>query len=244
MIDFIPFIKKFLNKKDRTLDEQIDDIMTAVGGSSEGAILASAIGSWVLPGNTPQTWTAPYDGIYRFVLVGMGAHDPSIAGSAIVLLLKVKEGVLINVEFLLDTVLKYKDSIVASARKGDNISTGHTSYVNEGSVDNINIKIIDKSIYENSAKSGSVPLIIPEFIPNTIPQGIVINQSAENVTINPGYTGILNFSKAGKYSNEGPNNKYYYAASIGYGAAGYMIPSKQYIDANPGCCIITLLKKE
>lgn len=244
MIDFIPFIKKFLNKKDRTLDEQIDDIMTAVGGSSEGAILASAIGSWVLPSsNTAQTWTAPYDGVYRFVLVGNGGSEA--AGSVVIIILRCVKGAVL--QFLkqtskTDVILKYSDRTCVEVRGG---GSSTESKIYENVLDNNELKIIGQGIYENFQNAGDVPLIIPEFRPLAMPQ-VFIPTAIEINNIYVAHRGLLDYaSSTGVYNTR---NRVFIIPSIGYGAAGYSVPDSSAgatsTPANPGCCIITLLKKE
>lgn len=251
MVDLIPFIKKFLNTKSRPLDEQIDDVLDAVGGSSEGALTAQAIGSWVVASS--QNWTVPFDGVYRLVSVGAGASgDKSVvqakSGGTVVCILRcVKNNVLnINAGSLQDTtiLMDEKTAIRAAAgSSGDDVG----GIISQNVIESSGNQLLSSAIYDKGW--GDVTCFIPELCShNEVSDAYYKAVGFANLIVHSG-KGFLGYIGNSAYdATESRTN--YITAPVGYGAGGAYVNRTStssdgiFTYGNPGCCIITLLKKE
>lgn len=251
MIDLIPFIKKFLNTKSRPLDAQIDDVLDAVGGSSEGALTAQAIGSWVI--TSSQNWTVPFDGVYRLVSVGAGANGAAgtaqaKSGGTVVCILRCTKD-----NTLMISAGKNKDTTVFMNSTTAIIASAGSSIGDEGGIISQSVieasgnQLLSSAIYDKG--NGDVTCFIPELCNhNEVSDAYYKAAGFANLIVRSGkgflgYTGNSAYASGVAYTN-------YVTAPVGYGAGGAYAressssPNSLITAGNPGCCIITLLKKE
>ena len=247
MIDLIPFIKKFLNTKSRPLDAQIDDVLDAVGGSSEGALTAQAIGSWVI--TSSQNWTVPFDGVYRFVSVGAGADGrgnttaSAFSGGTVVCILRCAKNNILNI-----TVGSNKDTIILMDNKTAIIASAGSSTGIEGGIISQSVieasgnHLLSSAIYNKGICD--VTCFIPELCSHSEVSDIYYATAGFGSVYRSG-KGFLNI-----VGDPDSHNTVYLAGPVGYGAGGKTIRNSSTgqntlsTAGNPGCCIITLLKKE
>ena len=251
MIDLIPFIKKFLNTKSRPLDAQIDDVLDAVGGSSEGALTAQAIGSWVIASS--QNWTVPFDGVYRLVSVGAGANGAAgtaqakSGGTVVCILRCVKNNILnIKVGLLQDTTVFMNGETAVIAAAGSNTGTVGGA-ISQSVIEASGNQLLSSAIYAQG--DGDVTCFIPELCNhNEVSDAYYKAAGFANLIVRSG-KGFLGYTGNPAYdATESRTN--YITAPVGYGAGGAYVRRTStssdgiFTAGNPGCCIITLLKKE
>lgn len=268
MASILPFIRKYINSKEKTIDKQIEELMDASGIMSNGTFIAQGVGTTILD-TDGDVFNSPCNGIYRLIVVGRGgtpnydSHATAYPCGACTALVVTR----LSVNDRLDIS---KNSVNGGS---NNFSTGINVFCNGEKiifVPNVNTDLISGVTYANDCgkdyvviketentlfsaiypglSNGSVGCVVPGLMANEPIQGpptANIGGATNAPIVYPtgrGFTGYMGSLV------KNPSYDYYAFGAHGYGAAGCRYgtgsPHATIAAGGPAACIITLLKKE
>ncbi len=261
MASILPFIRKYINSKEKTIDKQIEELANGIGASSDGALIVQSLGSFVLT-TSGETFTPPENGVYRIIVTGEGgtpvAQSANVnaagAGTAIMICrLSTKDNLTVKTNaYVANSDYDHSNGIRVNINDDQLIfipnvcHSGNTSnfyqkeYIDIGTND----KILSMATY-SGLTNGSVGVYIPGLTAN--PYLGVPNIYKGNYSYNvyyPSGVGFAGHTGAVVSSSSGVS-----FGAQGYGAGGITNGTDHRDVSNrsvggPAACIITLLKKE